>query len=93
MLDSIDLLIHLLHHINSDDSIQVTNDIYDRSNPLVSAVIYIANDILISEDGHPDRDNMNKVTLNGYPISPGETDRFGWLTACIELSRGIIVFG
>jgi hypothetical protein len=87
------LLIHLLRYINKDDTIQVTNNHYDRSHPLVIATLHLANEILIGDDGHPDRPNMDKVIQKGFHIFPGEVDRYGWLTGCIELSRGIIMFG
>ena len=87
------LLIHLLRYINNNDTIEVVAGHYDRNNPLVSATIYLANEILIGEDGHPDRMNMDKVIQKGFRIFPGEVDRYGWVTGCIELSRGIIMFG
>ena len=93
MSQSIYLLIHLLRYINADDSIQVTNNQYDRTHPIVVAALYLANEALIGDDGHPDRPNMDKVISKGFRIFPGEMDNYGWLTGCIELSRGIIMFG
>jgi len=93
MSHSIYLLIHLLRYINKDNSIEVTNNHYDRSHPLVIAALHLANEVLIGDDGHPDRENMDKIISKGFCIFPGEMDRFGWVTGCIELSRGIIMFG
>jgi hypothetical protein len=93
MSHSIYLLIHLLGYINNDESIQVINGHYDTNHPLVIATLHLANETLIGDDGHPDRENMDKVINNGFHIFPGEMDRFGWVTGCIELSRGIILFG
>lgn len=93
MTDILDLLVQLLKVIDSDTSIEVIGEHYSNTNPLVIAVKYLANEYLISDDGHPDRDNMDIISNAGFPIFPGEQDRFGWLTACIELSRGIIMFG
>lgn len=87
------LLIHLLRYINKDDTIQVTNNHYDRTHPIVIAALYLANELLIGDDGHPDRATMDKVVEKGFRIFPGEVDRYGWLTGCIELTRGIIMFG
>lgn len=87
------LLIHLLKYINKDNTIEVINNHYDRSHPLIIATLFLANELLIGDDGHPDRENMDKITEKGFCIFPGEIDRFGWITGCIELSRGIIVFG
>ena len=87
------LLIHLLRYINKDDTIEVTNEQYDRNHPLVNAALFVANECLIDDDGHPDRAAMDRVVERGFHIFPGEMDRFGWLTGCIQLSRGIIMFG
>lgn len=93
MNNNLELLVLLLKHIDSDSSIQVENKFYTYSHPLVSAAKYMANEYLIGDDGHPSRDAIDYVTTNGFYIYPGEMDRFGWVTGCIELSRGIIVFG
>ena len=87
------LLIHLLQYINKDDTIEVTNEQYDRNHPLVNAALFVANECLIGDDGHPLREEMDKVSSAGFSIFPGEMDRFGWLTCCIQLTRGTIVFG
>lgn len=34
-----------------------------------------------------------KVREAGYPIYPGEVDRFGWLTAYFQFPWGILLFG
>ena len=93
MSHKIYLLIHLLRYINKDDTIEVTNEQYDRIHPLVNAALFVANEVLIGDDGHPDRAAMDRIVEKGVRIFPGEMDRFGWVTGCIELSRGIIMFG
>jgi len=85
-----DLLVQLLTKINNDDIIKVTNDYYDRTNPLIAAVIYIADDYLTSEPGYF---NIHKLKQEGFDIYPVEQDRFGWLIGGIRLNRGIILFG
>jgi hypothetical protein len=86
-------LINLLKMINEDDSSEVNNGIYNIKNPFVNAVNYLANQFLIGDDGHPDRENMAIIAKAGFPIYPGEMDRFGWLTGKICLKRGFIIFG
>lgn len=93
MSSGLELLIQLLKYINTDDTIEVFNDQYNTRNPIVNAALHLANEFLIGDDGHPDRDHMNVVIEAGFSIYPGEMDRFGWVTGCIELSKGIIVFG
>jgi len=93
MYSNLELLILLLKQIDSDSTIEVNNDRYKNTNPLVNAAIYMANEYLIGDDGHPSRKAMDYVIVNGFHIFPGEQDRFGWISGCIELSRGIIMFG
>ncbi len=91
--NSLNLLISILKTIDSDTKIEVHNEFYSRAHPLVSAAIYLADNCLIGEDGHIIRKNIDEVVRQGFYIYPGEMDRFGWVTGCIELSRGIILFG
>ncbi len=93
MEDRLNLLISTLKVIDADEMIIVNNELYENSNPLVIAAKFLANECLIGDDGHPLREEMDKVSSAGFPIFPGEMDRFGWLTGCIQLSRGLIVFG
>ncbi len=93
MSENINLIILLLKQIESDDNMKIHRGFYNNTQPLVNSIIYLANKYLITEDGHPNRENMEKITKLGFSIKPGETDSFGWLTGCIHLKYGIIVFG
>jgi hypothetical protein len=85
-----DLIISLLKEIESDTMIEIRENRYDARNPLVSAIIYLANNYLTGDDRHV---HMRVLKQNGFDIYPGEQDRFGWLTGCIQLEKGRIVFG
>lgn len=92
--DPINLIINLLEEIDFDTTIIPSiNNYFNRTDTLVDSVIYLADKYLIDDNGQPVMININKIIDAGYDIFPGETDRFGWLSACIELKRGIIVFG
>jgi hypothetical protein len=93
MSDGLNLLISTLKYIDLDKTIYTNNGHYSSDNPLVNVAKYLANEFLIGDDGHPDRDKMDIIVSAGFPIFPGEQDRFGWLTAYIELDRGVIMFG
>lgn len=93
MESHINLLVLLLEEISSDDSIEVNDPYYSNTHPLVVAVKYMSNQYLIDSDGHPNQEHIDTICRAGFPIFPGEQDRFGWLTGCIQLSRGIILFG
>jgi len=85
-----DLLVQLLTKIDNEESITVVNEQYDRTHPLIAAVIYIADDYLTTESGYYNIHELKKV---GFDIYPVEQDRFGWLMGGIRLRRGVIVFG
>lgn len=67
----------------------------NQDHLLVPVIRHLANILLIDEKkGTPNFDEMDRLHKeHGYFIFPGERDRFGWLTACIETKKGIIVFG
>lgn len=87
------IIISLLKIIEEDTTIEIKDGYYPNTHPLVRAVIYLSDQILIGDDGHPDRYNIDQVAYGGYSIYPGEMDRYGWLSGCIELKNGIIIFG
>jgi hypothetical protein len=59
----------------------------------VSEIQSLACDLFI-EEGSPLFDDMDMLHKQyGYFIFPGERDRFGWVTACLQTKKGIIVFG
>ena len=78
------IIISLLKKIDEDESIDVNN------HTLVNTVIYLADECLTGDDNHY---NIECVKKAGFDVFAGEQDRFGWLTGCIQLKRGIIVFG
>lgn len=53
----------------------------------------IVNDLLISEDGKCNWENINAVREAGFNVYPGEIDSFGWISGCIDTKRGTIIFG
>ena len=71
-------------------------DVYlqHQDHPLICEIEGLANQVFIDEGGHPRFEEMDKLYQDhGYFIYPGERDRFGWLTACLQTKKGIIVFG
>lgn len=86
-----DRLILLLREIDADETIpNDKNTILECSKEIQS----LAMELFIDEQGNPIFDNMDVLQqISGFYIFPGERDRFGWLTACIQTKKGIIVFG
>lgn len=62
-------------------------------DPLIETIIGYANTLLIVK-GEPNFDAIDELhRVHGYFVFPGERDRFGWLTACLQTDKGVIVFG
>jgi hypothetical protein len=62
------------------------------TQPLEDAVS-LANELLINTDGSCNWRNMKILQNNLYHCESLEEDRFGWLVAGIETSKGTLVFG
>jgi hypothetical protein len=91
MTRAIDVLIQLLNLIDSDKSIDLSNE---RKHSLIQAVEYLADECLITGDCRkPDYENAQLLNEAGYYLEPAEQDRFGWLSGWIILKRGRILFG
>jgi hypothetical protein len=91
-------LVECLKKIDESDLPDVPEfeDVYlsHDDHELVREIEGLANQSFIDEGGHPRFEDMDKLWHEyGYFIFPGERDRFGWLTACIQTKKGIIVFG
>lgn len=67
-------------------------DVVDHS--LIDEIQFLATRLLITSDGDPDFDAIDSLfNQHGYFVFPGERDRCGWLTACLQTKKGFIVFG
>ena len=69
----------------------------DRYTPeareLLEQICSMANHELIDDNGAPKYAAMNQLEYEGFRVSPGETDSFGWLSGLINTRNGWIVFG
>lgn len=74
-------------------------DIFLNSNnskeyySMILTIIEYANNYLINDNGECMWDNIHIITHNGFNVFPGDRDRFGWLTGCIQTKKGIIMYG
>ncbi len=63
-------------------------------HPLIDEIQFIATRLFVTNTGEPEFDEMDRMQQSyGYYIFPGERDRFGWVTGCIQTKKGFIVFG
>jgi hypothetical protein len=75
---------------DGDDDVRLHQDDHE----LVSTIEGLATDLLITSEGTPDFAEIDRLYHeHGYFIFPGERDRFGWLTACLRTTKGVIAFG
>jgi hypothetical protein len=68
----------------------VTSDYYSI---LIKNAINKADGALIDDEGHPIWEFHDFLGENGFHVFPGEKDRFGWITGCIQTKKGYIVYG
>jgi hypothetical protein len=89
MFCDVSVIIYLLKKIDDDETID-REMIMTSNHPLVKAVIYLADEYLTGDENFK---HILTVRKAGFNIYAGERDRFGWLTGCIDMKRGVIVFG
>jgi hypothetical protein len=58
-----------------------------------NGVCGLADDVLITAKGECNWDNIEILKDAGYDVFPLERDRFGWLVAGIQTSKGIVTYG
>lgn len=68
---------------------ELSQDLQD----LLNRIDELACGELITSNGEGNWFNNSKLKRLGYPVTPGETDSFGLLSACIHLKNGIFVYG
>lgn len=94
-------LLEALYEVETNDSkyppLREDEDKYEvvlrSDDPLIEKIIGYANALLITK-GDPNFDAIDELhQQHGYFVFPGERDRFGWLTACLQTDKGVIVFG
>lgn len=86
-------LIDLLQEIEASN-LESTEFLHDGpTNPLVEEASMLASIELITSNGQPDRQKIAVLAKQGFRVTPGETDSFGWLTGIIYLKPGKLVFG
>lgn len=84
-------LVSLLIAIEAADDIKSIRE--SPYHHLVQNAQYAASEAMIIYDGMIDELCVKMLKDNGFRVFPGEVDVFGCLTACIETTKGIIMFG
>lgn len=100
-MTTVNELILKLKELESDSSItDVLTKVQEKEqyyvyklHPLVQEIIFLADDILIAKGGQVNWENVNLLKQEGFPVRPGDSDSFSWLTGLIKTSKGDIMFG
>ena len=77
---------------DSEDRI-LNNDTNEVVEKFIEEVSGLASDVLVGDEGQCLWDRHELLKGAGYNVFPGERDRFGWLTGCIQTKKGVIVYG
>ena len=85
-------LIQLLRGIESDRSIQYS-DYVPIILPAVMEIQSIAEQILITEKGECNWENIKILQQNNIHVFPVEWDVGGWIVGGISTTKGIITYG
>jgi hypothetical protein len=59
----------------------------------INEIVYLAEELLIKNDGRPNFAEHEKLAAHGFRVSRGESDSFGWLSGVITTPKGLIVYG
>lgn len=92
-------LITALQAIEADTTITrpesgyLTDGTYEELHPLVQTVVNLADEQLITREGHSNWPAHQLLKSAGFPVSRGEYDSFGWLSGIIHTKKGMIVYG
>ena len=89
----IEELISTLRAIENDPSIEVYDDCLPEYLDIVQRASELATMCLITNNGHRDYNAELVLGYEGFRVVCVERDRFGWLAAGIETSKGLILYG
>ena len=98
-----DRLLELLREVERNDTIPDNEDVRldgqyktigNAPRICTKEIQHLATELFITDDGDPRFELIDQFFKeHGYFIFPGERDRFGWVTACLQTKKGFIVFG
>ncbi len=85
----------MLRCIDKLDTLPDNEDVYlqTSADSMILECEMYASDLLIDGNGQCRWDAIAELNDNGFFVSAGERDSFGWLTGCIQTKKGIIVYG
>lgn len=92
-LKEIEQATDLVNRYMYDDVWWLTNGSWDDLDPRVARAVELACGYLIDSDGGCNWDAHDILKKNGFRVTCGERDSFGWLSGIIHTKQGRIVYG
>jgi hypothetical protein len=86
-------LVHLLETLDAMEIPDQHENVLHESVEYVRSIVDCANKVLIDENGKNIWENHAVLETYGFSVFPGEVDRYGWLSGCIQTKKGIVVYG
>lgn len=92
-LNEIEQATDLINRSLCDGKWWLTNGFEDDLDPRVAKVVELADEYLITSDGQCNWHAHAVLKGNGFLVTCGERDSFGWLSGIIHTKQGRIVYG
>jgi len=92
MNTTMDILLQLIQQIENDPNIECVEYVPIRL-PVVMEIQSIAEDVLITEKGTCNWENIKILEKNNIHVFPVEWDVGGWIVGGISTTKGIITYG
>lgn len=92
-LKEIEQATDLINRSMYNDVWWLTDGSEDDLDPRVARAAELASGYLIDSKGNADFRAIATLKANGFNVTKGEGDSFGWLTGVIHTKQGRIVYG
>jgi hypothetical protein len=90
-------LLKVLHEINASSILPNSEDAVlnhsEKGVVLIRKAEQLAEEVLIDGKGKNVWSAHTLLEEYGFPVRPGETDTWGWLSGVIQTKKGILIYG
>lgn len=87
------LITKLVEYLNKIQACEEIETIQSQSSHhLIKVTRYWASLALVGDNGQPDSAAISQLQTYGFRVSAGETDDFGWLSGCIQTTKGWLTY-
>jgi len=93
LVEALKELESIQENIRCQDGYEEYVDMEKLPPALSEKISCLADFLLITPEGSISYSALGYLRTEGFPITPGETDSFGWLSGRIHTRKGIVVFG